>query len=38
VVEQLVEDHVEGRIPGFMGEPRLDVLRLNIALKELTEK
>ncbi|WP_093798610.1 potassium-transporting ATPase subunit C [Streptomyces sp. Wb2n-11] len=34
-VERLVEDHTEGRTPGFVGEPRVNVLGLNIALREL---
>ncbi|MFF4425597.1 potassium-transporting ATPase subunit C [Streptomyces sp. NPDC001549] len=36
-VEKLVEDHTEGRTLGFMGEPRVNVLELNIALKSLSK-
>lgn len=37
-VEKLVEEHTEGRTLGFIGEPRVNVLELNIAVKELVAK
>ncbi|MGW6394188.1 potassium-transporting ATPase subunit C [Streptomyces sp. NPDC055103] len=35
-VDKLVADHTDDRVLGFIGEPRVNVLQLNTALKELT--
>ncbi|MEV1065123.1 potassium-transporting ATPase subunit C [Streptomyces sp. NPDC050263] len=37
-VQKLVDEHTDGRTLGFIGEPRANVLELNIALKELVAK
>ncbi|GCD34302.1 potassium-transporting ATPase KdpC subunit [Streptomyces chrestomyceticus JCM 4735] len=37
-VERLVQDSVEGRVLGLMGEPRVNVLRLNMGVRDLLGK
>ncbi|WP_369355031.1 potassium-transporting ATPase subunit KdpC [Streptomyces sp. cg2] len=37
-VEKLVQDNITGRTAGFLGEPAVNVLKLNIAVRELAKR
>ncbi|MFY9839363.1 MAG: K(+)-transporting ATPase subunit C [Xanthobacteraceae bacterium] len=34
-IRQLIEDHTDGRLFGLLGEPRVNVLKLNLALDQM---
>ncbi len=36
-VQKLIEVHIEGRTLGFLGEPRVNVLELNLALDQMSK-
>ncbi|MGV4926149.1 potassium-transporting ATPase subunit KdpC [Streptomyces sp. BHT-5-2] len=37
-VEKLVQDNITGRTAGFLGEPAVNVLKLNVAVRELAKR